>query len=525
MTIQHLDHAALIAELPEIEKLDAPQRILLAKERRRQQLASNHERENRLPPPPPRNPRLRFRPEVALLEATSRGDANEVARLLNMEHADPNSHNEDGLTPLHQCAIDNNQEIVQILLAAGADVNAKDTELWTPLHAAACCGYIQIVRLLIAHGADLLAVNADGNMPYDICDDEATLDVIETEMANSGITQEYIDERRSEPERKMLNDMKALHQAGVAIKDERNERDGSTYLHVAAANGYYDVAAFLIRCDCNVNARDNDLWTPMHAASSWNQPDIIELLFEYGGDINAKTGSQETVLDLCEDIQTRQVILTLQQTEARRRKPNVRDSRRNRRSIRRNKFESPQQATTSVSHENVFERGGVRGSLRQKELGEKISKKEMKEDRDNLSRSWSKEDVNQFNDVSSIPGGRPSVQDKNKDSPSKRPHGKGQHKKPAADAEWATALAAGTNADEGEENGPGRGTRARSSTKRKKKSKTPTDTVPLQDRGPGQPLSGPGNVTSMNGSGLGPGIKTMPTYPDRQKKGCCCVIL
>lgn len=41
-------------------------------------------------------------------------------------------------------------------------------------------------------GADLLAVNADGNMPYDICDDEATLDVIESEMASRGITQAYI---------------------------------------------------------------------------------------------------------------------------------------------------------------------------------------------------------------------------------------------------------------------------------------------------------------------------------------------
>lgn len=29
-------------------------------------------------------------------------------------------------------------------------------------------------------------------MPYDICDDEATLDVIETEMANRGITQAFI---------------------------------------------------------------------------------------------------------------------------------------------------------------------------------------------------------------------------------------------------------------------------------------------------------------------------------------------
>ena len=35
-------------------------------------------------------------------------------------------------------------------------------------------------------GAELLAVNADGNMPYDICEDEVTLDYIETEMAKVG---------------------------------------------------------------------------------------------------------------------------------------------------------------------------------------------------------------------------------------------------------------------------------------------------------------------------------------------------
>ncbi len=34
--------------------------------------------------------------------------------------------------------------------------------------------------------ADLLAVNADGNMPYDICEDEMTLDYIESEMAKRG---------------------------------------------------------------------------------------------------------------------------------------------------------------------------------------------------------------------------------------------------------------------------------------------------------------------------------------------------
>lgn len=60
-------------------------------------------------------------------------------------------------------------------------------------------------------------------------------------------------------------------------------------LHIAAANGYYDVAAFLLRCECDVNARDSEGWTPLHAAAAWDQPGIIELLFEYNADVKAQT--------------------------------------------------------------------------------------------------------------------------------------------------------------------------------------------------------------------------------------------
>lgn len=35
---------------------------------------------------------------------------------------------------------------------------------------------------------------------------------------------------------------------------------------------------------------------PVHAAACWAQPDLIELLCEYGGDINAKTNNLETPL-------------------------------------------------------------------------------------------------------------------------------------------------------------------------------------------------------------------------------------
>ncbi len=50
---------------------------LIFRERRKQQRRLCEEREAYLPPPPPRQPKLKFSNDVALLEATSRGDALE----------------------------------------------------------------------------------------------------------------------------------------------------------------------------------------------------------------------------------------------------------------------------------------------------------------------------------------------------------------------------------------------------------------------------------------------------------------
>jgi len=44
----------------------------------------------------------------------------------------------------------------------------------------------------LCSGADLLAVNADGNMAYDLCDDVPTLEYIETEMSKRGLSVEFI---------------------------------------------------------------------------------------------------------------------------------------------------------------------------------------------------------------------------------------------------------------------------------------------------------------------------------------------
>lgn len=59
---------------------------------------------------------------------------------------------------------------------AGAAEAASNTSSFPPANLSLC----------LHSGANLLAVNADGNMPYDLCEDELTLDYIETAMAEQG---------------------------------------------------------------------------------------------------------------------------------------------------------------------------------------------------------------------------------------------------------------------------------------------------------------------------------------------------
>ncbi|XP_035518616.1 protein phosphatase 1 regulatory inhibitor subunit 16B [Morone saxatilis] len=317
------NHLELIQELQQLDKVPSLERLRAAQKRRTQQLKrwavyekemQNKKRKadkkgrnaNNLQQESKRH--VSFAASVALLEASARNDPDEVRYLLK-NNVSPDLCNEDGLTALHQCCIDNYEEMVKILLDRGASVNAQDNELWTPLHAAATCGHAGLVKILIAHGADLLAVNSDGNMPYDLCEDDPTLDIIETAMANRGITQEMINETRASTERKMLGDIQEL----LRQAEEVNQQDsqGATLLHIAAANGYVQAAELLLEGGARMDLRDSDGWQPLHAAACWGQMHVAELLVSHGASLNAKTFLEETPIDLCEDEEFRAILLDL----------------------------------------------------------------------------------------------------------------------------------------------------------------------------------------------------------------------
>uniref|UniRef100_A0A1L8DND3 Protein phosphatase 1 regulatory subunit 16A n=1 Tax=Nyssomyia neivai TaxID=330878 RepID=A0A1L8DND3_9DIPT len=311
-----MEHADLVAEMAQVEHLSTQDRLQLARMRRAQQLKVAKQKEKEWQKSQNRRDRnsnvscrkkrhIEFENSVMLLEAAARNDIVEVAKLLQ-KGVTPDATNEDGLTALHQCCIDNNADMLRLLLDYGANVNAQDSEKWTPLHAAATCGHLNLVKFLINRGANLLSVNADGNMPYDLCDDEETLDCIEAEMSRRGVTQELIDETRAGTEIMMLNDLEEIGLMGGDL--ELPDQQGATPLHIAAANGYARVVEYLLDQHIMVDSVDNDLWTPVHAAACWGHLEVLEMLAQSGADLNAKNRNDETPSDICEDAEIRERI-------------------------------------------------------------------------------------------------------------------------------------------------------------------------------------------------------------------------
>lgn len=76
---------------------------------------------------------------------------------------------------VQKACIDECDDIAELLVEHGANIDAEDRELWTPLHASAACGNVSMVEYLVDHGASVVAINADGNLPVDLVEDDEDL--------------------------------------------------------------------------------------------------------------------------------------------------------------------------------------------------------------------------------------------------------------------------------------------------------------------------------------------------------------
>jgi ankyrin repeat protein len=208
----------------------------------------------------------------ALLKAAAEGNIKATKQAI-ADGADVNAEDPfKGLrrTPLHEAAYGGYKEIAELLIANGADVNAKDKIGWTPLFFAAFTDATAVAELLIAEGVDVNAKNDNGWTPLNLAVNE-TIDLL---RKHGGKTGEELE--NAEPV------------AEAATPEPPTAKASDASIHDAARTGRIEYVKQHLIAGTDVNAKDEDLFTPLHYAAETGHKEIVELLLANGADVNAK---------------------------------------------------------------------------------------------------------------------------------------------------------------------------------------------------------------------------------------------
>lgn len=143
----------------------------------------------------------------------------------------------------------------------------------------------------------MAAVNNDGDLSVDLADNQEMEGMLTDEMLRRGID---LDKARGVEEQRMRKDAQRWSKSSRYV-EVLDPKSGASPMHVAAAKGYMEVLQLILQCpNVNVNCRDNDGWTPLHAAAHWGQERVCELLCEHGGDMAALTNAAQDIFEVAE---------------------------------------------------------------------------------------------------------------------------------------------------------------------------------------------------------------------------------
>jgi ankyrin repeat protein len=205
---------------------------------------------------------------TALHYATRQGHAAVIIQLLK-GGANSDAPEPSGRTALHIAAIEGNEELLRELLRYGANPNAKSKDGRTALHYAAYKGFPRVIMLLLEWNVDVGAKQECGKTALHIAVMKRHRD---TALA---LLDGVLDFQTQDDENTSKSSTQWEPQAIINAQDD----EGFTPLHYAASYNE-DVVRDLLNGGADVQARSDWGMLPIHVAAKKGRRDIVLALWE-----------------------------------------------------------------------------------------------------------------------------------------------------------------------------------------------------------------------------------------------------
>ncbi|KAI0167430.1 hypothetical protein BJ166DRAFT_519924 [Pestalotiopsis sp. NC0098] len=213
-------------------------------------------------------------PQEDIMQLARVGNIQGMEKLFEKGDFDATYADDEGITPLHWAAINNQYAMVKFLIEKGADLNRKGGEsVATPLQWAAQRSNYYTVNLLLQHGADPLISDAQGYNTLHISTFNGNVMLL-TLLLHQGIPVDVADSY------------------------------GHSALMWAAYKGYPLCVDLFLRWGASVHETDEQGFTALHWALVKGSAPCVMKLIEYGSDRFAKTTTGKTPAITAQDLNT-----------------------------------------------------------------------------------------------------------------------------------------------------------------------------------------------------------------------------
>lgn len=284
--------------------------------------------------------------DINLHRAAQDGRLEEVIFLLNTGVTFNAIDNEYGVTPLHLAAHKGHLDVVNVLLNRGAEVNFKDKDDWMPVHYAAQGGHLSVIEALLNQGAEINVRTIDsGDTPLNLAIKKRNKGVVRVLQLTQYLF-DVIDNKNLSEREKVIRLKNHIENGAISgavnnglttlllaidrsncieIVDLLLKRGadatkvtpgkGNSVLHIAAVKDYNEIVELILKhardllgsteFDNFVNTRTTSKGNaPLHIAAQYGSLKVVKSLLEYGATYNIKNKEGKTPIDLCQNVDT-----------------------------------------------------------------------------------------------------------------------------------------------------------------------------------------------------------------------------